>query len=64
MGSVIGPTPEQIERGTAALVPFVQEWRLPLNPENLDALVSCWPSARASDRGALPASAGTQEDDQ
>jgi hypothetical protein len=33
------PTPEQIERGTTALVPFVQQWGLPLNPENLDEMV-------------------------
>ena len=32
--------------------------------ERREALVSCWPSERASDGGALPASAGTQEDDQ
>jgi hypothetical protein len=32
--------------------------------ERREALVSCWPSARASELGALPASAGTQEDDQ
>jgi hypothetical protein len=32
------PTPEQIERGTHALVPFVQEWGLPLNPEDLDEM--------------------------
>jgi hypothetical protein len=29
-----------------------------------EALVSCWPSARASAVGALPAAAGTTEDDQ
>jgi hypothetical protein len=33
------PTPEQIERGSSALVPFVQVWNLPLNPENLDEMV-------------------------
>jgi hypothetical protein len=33
------PTPEQIEPGSSALVPFVQAWRLPLNPENLDEMV-------------------------
>jgi hypothetical protein len=32
--------------------------------EHREALVSYWPSARASDAGALPASAGIQEDDQ
>jgi hypothetical protein len=32
--------------------------------ERREALVSCWPSNRASERGALPASAGTTEDDQ
>ena len=31
-------TREQIERGTAALIPFVEAWNLPLNPENLDEL--------------------------
>jgi hypothetical protein len=31
-------TPEQIERGSSALVPFVQEWGLPLDPENLDEM--------------------------
>jgi len=29
------PTPEQVERATAALVPFVQEWNVSLNPEDL-----------------------------
>jgi hypothetical protein len=29
-----------------------------------EALVSCWPSARASAAGALPTTAGTQKDDQ
>jgi hypothetical protein len=32
--------------------------------ERRDALVSSWRSARASDAGAVPAPAGTQEDDQ
>jgi hypothetical protein len=32
--------------------------------ERREAPVSCGPSARASNRGALPAPAGTQEDDQ
>jgi hypothetical protein len=32
--------------------------------ERREALVSSWPSARASDTGALPTSAGTTEDDQ
>jgi hypothetical protein len=32
--------------------------------ERREALVSCWPSARASTLGALPASADTPEDDQ
>jgi hypothetical protein len=31
----IEPTPEQTERAVAALVPYVQEWNLPLNPEHL-----------------------------
>ena len=29
------PTPEQMERAVTALVPYVQEWNLPLNPEHL-----------------------------
>jgi hypothetical protein len=29
------PTPEQVERAIGALVPFVQEWNLSLNPEDL-----------------------------
>lgn len=29
------PTPEQMERAVAALIPYVQEWSLPLNPEHL-----------------------------
>ncbi len=31
-------TREQIERGAAALLPFVREWKLPLNPEDLGEL--------------------------
>jgi hypothetical protein len=34
----VEPTPEQVERGAAALFPFVQEWGLSLNPEDLDEL--------------------------
>lgn len=29
------PTPEQVERATSALIPFVQQWNLSLNPEDL-----------------------------
>lgn len=29
---------EQVERGVGALLPFVQEWTLPLNPEDLHEL--------------------------
>jgi hypothetical protein len=29
------PTPRQVERAAGALVPFVHEWSLPLNPEDL-----------------------------
>lgn len=31
------PTPSnrQVERGAAALLPFVHDWNLPLNPEHL-----------------------------
>jgi|tagenome__1003787_1003787.scaffolds.fasta_scaffold20913521_3 hypothetical protein len=29
------PTAEQVERATAALVPFVQAWNLSLNPDDL-----------------------------
>src|SRR5690349_4976866 len=32
------PTGDEIERGVAALVPFAQEWGLPLNPEDLQAM--------------------------
>jgi hypothetical protein len=32
------PTSEQVERATDALVPFVQEWNLSLNPEELAEL--------------------------
>jgi len=32
------PTPEQMERAVAALMPYVQEWKLPLNPEHLAEL--------------------------
>jgi hypothetical protein len=32
------PTAEQMERAVAALVPYVQEWRLPLNPQHVAAL--------------------------
>ena len=31
---------ERVERGAAALIPFVQEWRLPLNPEHLDEIAA------------------------
>jgi hypothetical protein len=31
----VEPTSEQVERATGALVPFVQEWNLSLNPEDL-----------------------------
>jgi hypothetical protein len=34
------PSREQMERGAAALIPFVQEWRLSLNPEDLDEIAS------------------------
>ena len=32
------PQPEQLERGIAALAPFVRAWSLPLNPENLSLM--------------------------
>lgn len=32
------PTPDQMERAVAALVPYVREWNLPLNPEHLHEL--------------------------
>jgi len=35
MGSMADPTPEQVERGTGALIPFVQAGGLQLNPEDL-----------------------------
>jgi hypothetical protein len=31
----VKPTPEHVERAAGALVPFVQEWKLSLNPEDL-----------------------------
>jgi hypothetical protein len=34
----VSPTLEQVERGAGALLPFVQEWNLPLNPEDLHEL--------------------------
>jgi hypothetical protein len=35
MLQVADVTPEQIERATGALLPFVKEWNLALNPEDL-----------------------------
>ena len=32
------PTPDELQRAEAALMPFVQAWNLPLNPENLDLI--------------------------
>jgi hypothetical protein len=32
------PTEDQMERAVTALVPYVQEWRLPLNPEELSEM--------------------------
>lgn len=32
------PSTRQIERAVAALIPFVHEWNLPLNPEHLHEL--------------------------
>jgi hypothetical protein len=29
------PTPEQMDKAATALAPYVQEWNLPLNPEDL-----------------------------
>jgi hypothetical protein len=36
----VSPEPTQVEihRGVTALVPFVQEWRLALNPEDLEEI--------------------------
>jgi hypothetical protein len=34
----VEPTPEQGRRASWALVPFVEEWSLSLNPEELDEL--------------------------
>jgi hypothetical protein len=34
----VDPTREQLDRAFAALLPFVQEWNLGLNPEDLDQL--------------------------
>jgi hypothetical protein len=35
IGRPVKPTPEQMERAATALVPYVNEWDLPLNPEDL-----------------------------
>jgi len=32
------PSEDQVARGASALVPFVHEWCLSLNPENLDLM--------------------------
>lgn len=32
------PTRQQLEQATEALVPFVKEWRLSLNPEDLELM--------------------------
>jgi hypothetical protein len=32
------PTPDQGKRASWALIPFVEEWKLSLNPEELDEL--------------------------
>lgn len=45
------PTKQEAEKGTAALVPFVQAWKLPLNPEDLDEIVYAvlrWARSEAS----------------
>jgi hypothetical protein len=34
----VEPTEAQLERAVTALVPFVQEWRLSLNPEDLEEM--------------------------
>jgi hypothetical protein len=34
----VKPTPEQVERAAGALVPFVEEWKLALNPEDLEEI--------------------------
>jgi hypothetical protein len=34
------PRQEEVERGVGALIPFVQEWGLPLNPEDLAQLAA------------------------
>jgi len=36
--SEMQPTPDQMERAVAALGPYVHEWHLPLNPEELHEL--------------------------
>lgn len=33
------PTANEVQRGAAALGPFVNRWRLPLNPENVELMV-------------------------
>lgn len=32
------PTPEELERASAAILPFVHAWNLPLDPENVDLI--------------------------
>jgi len=32
------PDENQVQRGSAALFPFVDKWKLPLNPEQLDLM--------------------------
>lgn len=36
--AAVEPTRDEVERGAAALVPFVRAWRLSLNPENLELM--------------------------
>jgi hypothetical protein len=60
---VMQPNSEQMERAVAALIPFVREWGLPLNPEDLCELAAAvlvhydsdesWESLDAAVRGQL-----------
>jgi hypothetical protein len=47
----VEPTPEQVERATGALVPFVREWNLSLNPEDLAEIAYAVLSHHDSDAG-------------
>jgi hypothetical protein len=35
---MIEPSPEHVERGASALLPFVRDWNVALNPEDLELM--------------------------